>query len=74
MLQLTPQHRLLLAIEPVDFRKGICGLKGQCLNNLDLNPFSGTVFAWGYKNLFKISDSNYTRLIPLLLKHILRVA
>ena len=46
MLQLTPQHRLLLAIEPVDFRKGICGLKGQCLNHLDLNPFSGTVFAF----------------------------
>tara|TARA_Y100001933_G_scaffold249946_1_gene285555 strand:- start:304 stop:687 length:384 start_codon:yes stop_codon:yes gene_type:complete len=46
MLQLTPQHRLLLAVEPVDFRKGICGLKGLCLNHLDLNPFSGTVFAF----------------------------
>lgn len=46
MLQLTPQHRLLLAIEPVDFRKGICGLKGLCLNQLDLNPFSGAVFSF----------------------------
>jgi len=46
MLHLTPQHRLLLAIEPVDFRKGICGLKGLCLNYLDCNPFSGTVFAF----------------------------
>lgn len=27
MLQITPQHRLLLAVEPVDFRKGINGLK-----------------------------------------------
>jgi len=41
-----PQHRLLLAIEPVDFRKGICGLKGLCFNHLELNPFSGTVFAF----------------------------
>lgn len=46
MLQLTPQHRLLLAVEPVDFRKGICGLKGLCLNYLDCNPFSGAVFAF----------------------------
>ena len=29
MLQITPQHRLLLAVDPVDFRKGICGLKGN---------------------------------------------
>ena len=46
MLQLTPQHRLLLAVEPVDFRKGICGLKGLCLNNLGYDPFSGTVFCF----------------------------
>ena len=46
MLQLTPQHRLLLAVEPVDFRKGICGLKVLCLSYLDFNPFSGTVFAF----------------------------
>lgn len=46
MLQITPQHRLLLAIEPVDFRKGICGLKGLCLNHLNCDPFSGTVFAF----------------------------
>ena len=46
MLQLTPQHRLLLAVEPVDFRKGICGLKGLCLNYLGCDPFSGVVFAF----------------------------
>ena len=46
MLQVTPQHRLLLAIEPVDFRKGICGLKALCRNHLDENPFSGTVFGF----------------------------
>ena len=26
MLQLTPHHRLLLAVNPVDFRRGIDGL------------------------------------------------
>ena len=50
MLQITPQHRLLLAVEPVDFRKGICGLKALCLNHLEINPFSGTVFAFANRN------------------------
>ena len=46
MLQLTAQHRLLLAVEPVDFRKGICSLKGLYSNYLGCNPFSGTVFVF----------------------------
>jgi transposase len=46
MLQITPQHRLLLAVEPIDFRKGICGLKGLCQQKLSCDPFSGTIFAF----------------------------
>jgi len=46
MLQITPQHRLLLAVEPVDFRKGIDGLKAICRQKLCDNPFNGTVFAF----------------------------
>jgi len=46
MLQLTPQHRLLLAVEPVDFRKGIDGLKAICRQKLNDEPFSGTVFVF----------------------------
>lgn len=46
MLQLTPQHRLLLAVEPVDFRKGIDGLKAICRQKLEDNPFNGTVFVF----------------------------
>jgi len=46
MLQITPQHRLLLAIEPIDFRKGICGIKALCLQKLSCDPFSGTIFAF----------------------------
>jgi len=46
MLQITPQHRLLLAVESVDFRKGICGLKAICQQQLSCDPFSGTIFAF----------------------------
>ena len=46
MLQITPQHRLLLAVEPVDFRKGIDGLKALCRQKLLDDPFSGTVFVF----------------------------
>ena len=30
MLQLTPQSRIFVVIEPVDFRKGIDGLAAVC--------------------------------------------
>jgi transposase len=46
MLQITPQHRLLLAIEPVDFRRGICGLKAYCQQKLSCDPFSDIIFAF----------------------------
>ena len=50
MLQLTPQHRLLLAVEPVDFRKGIDGLKAICREQLKDNPFNGTVFVFSNRS------------------------
>lgn len=46
MLKITPQHRLLLAVDPVDFRKGICGLKAICQQKLLCDPFSGVIFAF----------------------------
>ncbi len=46
MLQITPQHRILLAVEPIDFRKGIDGLKALCIQKLFNDPFSGTVFCF----------------------------
>ena len=45
MIQVTPQMRILLAVEPVDFRKGIDGLAGIC-KSLDLDPFSGYLFVF----------------------------
>lgn len=49
MLQITPQHRLLLAIEPIDFRKGIDSLAALCRKILHVDPFTGTVFVFTSK-------------------------
>lgn len=46
MLQVTPQHRLLLAVEPIDFRAGIDRLKSICQQHLLCDPFSGTIFGF----------------------------
>lgn len=46
MLQLTAGQRILLALEPADFRKGIDSLAALCQSKLDEDPFSGTVFAF----------------------------
>lgn len=46
MIQITPQMRILLAVEPVDFRKGIDGLAGVCRKVLAGDPFSGHVFVF----------------------------
>jgi transposase len=44
MIQLTPQMRVLVAIEPVDGRKGIDSLARLCQEQLAEDPFSGCVF------------------------------
>lgn len=46
MLQITPHHRLLLAVAPADFRKGIDSLAAVCRQILDEDPFSGTIFVF----------------------------
>jgi transposase len=46
MIQITPQMRILAAVEPVDFRKGIDGLCRLCRSELHSDPFSGTVFVF----------------------------
>lgn len=46
MLQITPQMRILVAVEPIDFRKGIDGLVRLCTEVLQQDPFAGTVFAF----------------------------
>jgi transposase len=44
MIQITPQMRILVAVEPVDFRKGIDGLARVCRQVLHSDPFSGALF------------------------------
>ena len=46
MIQITPQMRILVAVEPADFRKGIDGLARLCQERLQQDPFSGWVFAF----------------------------
>jgi transposase len=44
MLQLTPQSKIFLAIQFVDFRRGIDGLAALCRQKLLHDPFSGAIF------------------------------
>ena len=46
MIQLTPQSRIFLATEPVDFRKGIDGLAAVCRQRLGQNPLEGAVYVF----------------------------
>lgn len=46
MIQVTPQMRVLVAIEPVDFRAGIDGLARICRERLSSDPFSGTAYVF----------------------------
>ena len=46
LIQITPQMRVLVAVEPVDFRKGIDGLARLCRDQLKSDPYSGTVFVF----------------------------
>ena len=46
MLQITPQMKILVAVEPADFRKGIDGLARLCKDSLEQDPFGGAVFVF----------------------------
>jgi len=46
VIQLTPQMRILVCVEPADFRKGIDGLCQISRQALGADPFSGAVFVF----------------------------
>ena len=46
MIQVTPQMRILVAVEAVDGRKGIDSLARLCQERLEADPFSGCLFVF----------------------------
>jgi transposase len=46
MIQVTPQMRVLVAVEAVDFRRGIDGLARVCREALKSDPFGGGVYVF----------------------------
>ncbi len=46
MIQITAQTRILVAVEAVDFRKGIDGLARVCEEKLQADPFCGWLFVF----------------------------
>jgi hypothetical protein len=49
MMQLTPQMRILVSVEPTDFRAGtdgVCRVCRVCRAELSVEPFDGTVFVF----------------------------
>jgi len=50
MIQVTPQMRIRVAVEPADFRKGIDGLACVCREVLRSDPFSGCLFVFCNKS------------------------
>jgi len=49
MIQIIPQMRIWMAVEAVDFRRGIDGLARVCREVLKTDPFSGALFVFRNK-------------------------
>lgn len=50
MIQITPHMRILVAIQPADFRRGIDGLAQLCRSELKSDPFTGALFVFRNRN------------------------
>ncbi len=50
MISVTSQMRVLVAVEPADFRCGIDGLAWLCREALFDDPFSGALFVFRNRN------------------------
>jgi transposase len=46
VIQIVPQLKVLVACEPVDFRKGIDSLACVCRQQFEIDPFLGTLFVF----------------------------
>ena len=59
MIQITPQMRILVAVEAVDFRKGIDGLCFICRRVLHKDPFQGYLFVFRNRRKTSIKLLSY---------------
>ena len=59
MIQITPHMRILLAVQPVDLRKGIDGLAAVCRSVMGANPLSGTLFVFHNRRRTAIRTLSY---------------
>ena len=59
MIQVTPQMRILLAVEPVDFRNGIDGLMALCRQRLESDPFTGIMFVFSSRSRKSLKILSY---------------
>jgi len=46
MIQITPQMKILIAIQPVDFRFGIDRLARLCTDLFSSDPFAGAIYVF----------------------------
>ena len=46
MIQVTQQMRVMVAVEPIDFRAGIDGIARICKQELQTDPFGGWLFVF----------------------------
>jgi transposase len=46
VIQIVPHLKVLVACEPVDFRKGIDSLAGVCRQQFEVDPFAGALFVF----------------------------
>ncbi len=59
MIQVTPQMRILVSVESVDFRKGIDALCRICRQEMKSDPFSGFVFLFRNRRKTSIKILTY---------------
>jgi len=59
MLQITSKHRVFLAVQPIDFRRGIDGIVALCWRQYQCDPKSGHFFIFRNRKATAIKVLTY---------------